>query len=92
MLPFKGRYEIEDISNRDGEFFKLKYKIHTKPYFFRISRMKLSHSKRDSLSYTVNKFSDLAKEGYQWKYYGDLLYTLQILSSSLVPVLIGLMP
>ena len=91
MKPLKGIHNIEDINDNDGEFNKLKYKSHTKPYFFRISRMKLSPTKRDCISYTVNKFSDLAQEGYLWKYRGDLLYTLQILSSSLVPVLIGIL-
>ena len=90
MKPLKGIHNIEDLNNKDGEFYKLQYKNHTKPYYFRISRMKLSSSERDCLSYTVNKFSDLAQEGYLWKRRGDLLYTLQILSSSLVPVLIGL--
>lgn len=90
MIPLKGNHDVEELSNKDGEFYKLKYKTHTKPYFFRISRMKLSPAKRDYVSYTVNKFSDLAQEGYLWKWRGDLLYTLQIMSSSLVPVLIGI--
>ena len=90
MIALKAIHDIENVDNKDGEFFKLKYKSHTKPYYFRISRMQLTPTKRDSMSYTVNKFSDLAQEGYMWKRYGDLLYTLQILSSSLVPVLIGI--
>ena len=93
MIALKCIHDIEDINdinNKDSEFYKLKYKSHTKPYFYRILRMQLTPIKRDSISYTVNKFSDLAQEGYLWKYRGDLLYTLQILSSSLVPVLIGI--
>jgi hypothetical protein len=96
-LPLKGlgaqkmeSFEDLDPDFKEGEFYKLKFKSHTKPYYFRIARMKLSPAKRDCLSYTVNKFSDLAQEGYLWKHRGDLLYTLQILSSSLVPVLIGI--
>ena len=69
MKALKGIHDIEDIDNKDGEFYKLKYKSHTKPYFYRISRMKLSPAKRDHVSYTVNKFSDLAQEGYLWKFY-----------------------
>ena len=91
MRALKGNHDMEEFQDKEGEFYKLKYKSHTKPYFLRISRMKLSPSKRDCVSYTVNKFSDLAQEGYSWKYRGDILYTLQILSSSLVPVLIGIM-
>jgi len=90
MTALKGIHGIEDINDKESEFYKLKYKSHTKPYFFRISRMKLLPAKRDCVSYTVNKFSDLAQEGYVWKRRGDMLYTLQLLSSSLVPVLIGI--
>ena len=52
--------------------------------------MQLTPAERDSISYTINKSSDLAKEGYHWKKIGDIMYTLQGLGATLVPVLIGI--
>jgi len=84
-LPIYKKLYIED-----SEFEKLKVSDHTRPYWFRISRMHLNLVERDSVSYTINKSSDLAKEGYYWKKIGDTMYTIQVIGSALVPVLIGI--
>jgi len=84
-LPLIVNHNIEE-----SEFEKLKSRAHTRPYWFRVNRMHLTPAERDSLSYTINKSSDLAKEGYYWKRIGDAMYTIQMISSALVPVLIGI--
>ena len=92
MRPLKATYKFESDEQltHDTEFEKLKRKKHTLPYWHRVSRMTLTPAQRDGISYTINKFSDLAEEGYRWKFIGDILYSVQIITSSLVPVLIGL--
>ena len=86
-----GLLDIPKKCHEESEFQKLKTKSHTRPYWIRVHRKEhLNPAERDSLSYTINKFSDLAQEGYRWKWCGDLLYSIQILTSALVPVLIGI--
>ena len=89
-LPVKA--DVDETTNKENtEMDKLKHRRGLLVYHARIDRMNLTKQEKDACAYCVNKQNDFKKEGQLWKEYGDITYCVQVVSSALVPVLIGVL-
>ena len=84
------RQSVVDADPEYGELARL-YKEDSKSYALRIDRMDLDSAQKDMVAYLIHKEHDYTREGRRWHDLGDTLYAIQITSSAVVPVLIGIL-
>ena len=73
----------------DGHFEKLRKK--DAAYAGRLAAMGLTDPEREWTAYALSKSFRFQKDGQAWKLWGDQLYTCQVVTSALVPVLVGIL-